>query len=470
MLSIFDIAGRFHPLLVHLPIGILLAALLMLLFSYRQKKENNIAAIRFLLTAGMISALLSVITGLLLSRDGGYESRILTPHMWMGYAVALLSILLAGMVGRWKTTLFKTAAALLVLAITLTGHLGGSLTHGEDYLFAAVAAETYDSVKQRPPIAEVQVAMAYKDVIRPFLEDKCFGCHGAVKQKGKLRMDDFDAMMKGGKTGKIIVPGKPDESEIIKRIELPIDDDHHMSPKNKLQITENELALLKWWIATGASSLKRVNELAQDEKTRARLTSLESVPAEAVKEESFVPASPVAAGDSGSISQLRRNGAVVMPVSRDGNYLEINFINDTISPDKQMSLLVKLRDQLLSLKMANKTVSDKELEKLSACTRLVHLNLSNTFITDAGINSIAGLQNLRTLNLTGTKVTANGVLKLQALKKLQKVYLFQTAINRGDWKELNAALKNVHLDSGGYQVPLFPSDTAEVIYVPPVKQ
>jgi uncharacterized membrane protein len=470
MLSISDIAGRFHPLLVHLPIGILLVALLMLLFSYRQKSEHNIAAIRFLLTAGMISALLSVCTGLMLSWDGGYDSKILTPHMWMGNAVALLSILLVGLFGKWRTVLFKTAAVLLLLAITFTGHLGGSLTHGEDYLFAAMAEETKDSVKQRPPIAEVQLALAYRDVIRPFLEDKCFGCHGAAKQKGRLRMDEFDAMMRGGKNGIIVVPGKPDESEIVKRIELPIDDDHHMSPKKKLQITENELALLKWWIATGASSLKKVNELAQDEKVRARLASLESAPVDEIKEESIIPETPVAAGDSSSISQLRRNGAVVMPISRDGNYLEINFVNDTISLDRQLPLLLKLKAQLLSLKLANKSLSDKGLEELSACRQLVHLNLSHTFVTDAGINSIARLENLRTLNLTGTRVTANGVIKLQPLKKLQKVYLYQTAIRREDWKNLNAAFKNVHLDSGGYQVPFFPSDTMEVIYLPPVKQ
>lgn len=468
-LSITDFFGRFHPLIVHLPIGILLAALLLLVFSYRQKNNSSQSALRFLLIIGMLSALFSVFTGLMLSWEGGYEQKLLTPHMWMGFGVAALSILLVFIFEKWRTALFKVSSALLFLAIVFTGHLGGSLTHGEDYLLSGLSEGTSDSVKQRAPIPNVQQAMAFKEVIRPILEDKCFGCHGAAKQKGKLRMDEFELMMAGGKNGKIIVPGKPSESEMIKRIELPIDDDHHMSPKNKLQVTENELALLKWWVSTGASSLKKVGELEQDDKTRARLASLESVQTEPAKESEF-PEEPVATADSSVISQLRKYGAVVMPVSKEGNYLEINFINDTVSLASQLPLLVKLKAQLLTLKLANKIVKDDDISELKSSKQLIHLNLANTNITDAALQHIASLGNLRTLNLTGTKVTSSGLMKLQTLKKLKTIYLYQTGVDRASWKNLTQAFKDVRLDSGGYQVPVFPDDTVEVKYTPPLKQ
>ena len=87
--------------------------------------------------------------------------------------------------------------------------------------------------------------------IRPLLSDKCFFCHGPdpKNRKADLRLDDRDVAVKA----KAIVPGKPDESEIIARL-LTTDADDHMPPaKSKLEnFTPAEVDLLKRWIAEGA--------------------------------------------------------------------------------------------------------------------------------------------------------------------------------------------------------------------------
>ena len=64
--------------------------------------------------------------------------------------------------------------------------------------------------------------------VQPIFRSTCYKCHGYGKQKGKLRLDSPEAIMKGGDNGPVIVPGKPSESTLYKRITLPADNDDIM--------------------------------------------------------------------------------------------------------------------------------------------------------------------------------------------------------------------------------------------------
>ena len=86
----------------------------------------------------------------------------------------------------------------------------------------------------------------------PVLEQKCYTCHNPAKAKGKLDLTTKQSILKGGKTGDLIVSGKPLESLLIKRIHLPETDKKHMPPRNKEQLTETETEILYYWIKTGA--------------------------------------------------------------------------------------------------------------------------------------------------------------------------------------------------------------------------
>lgn len=92
--------------------------------------------------------------------------------------------------------------------------------------------------------------------VRPILSDNCFTCHGpdTAQIKSELRLDSSAAALKGGKSdGPAIVPGKPDESPLLKRI-VTTDEDDHMPPKTtaKPPLTEKQVATLRQWIAEGA--------------------------------------------------------------------------------------------------------------------------------------------------------------------------------------------------------------------------
>ncbi len=91
-----------------------------------------------------------------------------------------------------------------------------------------------------------------KDVL-PVLESRCLECHNPDKVKGDLLMHTADAMRKGGDSGPGIVPGKPGESEILKRVQLPAEDDDIMPPpKSGKPLTAQQIAALSQWIAEGA--------------------------------------------------------------------------------------------------------------------------------------------------------------------------------------------------------------------------
>ena len=89
--------------------------------------------------------------------------------------------------------------------------------------------------------------------IAPILETSCVKCHMEGKAKGKLRMDTKEMAMKGGKEAKLIVPGKVDESAMIKVLLMDPKEDGAMPPEGKAPRPEAaKIELLKKWIAAGA--------------------------------------------------------------------------------------------------------------------------------------------------------------------------------------------------------------------------
>lgn len=98
--------------------------------------------------------------------------------------------------------------------------------------------------------AEAPAKLDYNNHIRPILAENCFKCHGAdeKQRKGKLRLDvRSEALAK-----KAIMPGKPDESEAIKRLITTDEDEVMPPPKEHRKISDTDRALLTRWINEGA--------------------------------------------------------------------------------------------------------------------------------------------------------------------------------------------------------------------------
>jgi mono/diheme cytochrome c family protein len=230
--------------------------------------KNANASAGYLLVIATPLAIVTVVCGWLLSLGGGYEENILAWHKWLGTGTAAAGLVTAILFYRRKFTAYRASLFITVILLMATGHLGGSLTHGSDYLtrYAPWPLKQLlgtDNKKSVPGISakDPQQLPVFAGVIAPIFESKCVSCHGAAKSKAALRFDSFAAVMKGSENGAVLKPGNAAKSLILQRTLLPADSDDHMPPSGKPQLTANEITLLKWWIEAGAAETKTVAEL-----------------------------------------------------------------------------------------------------------------------------------------------------------------------------------------------------------------
>ncbi len=462
LLTITEFIGHLHPALVHLPIGILLIALLLIWLSGKKQYNISPSVISLVLLIGAVSAVITCVTGYILSLSGDYDTSLVSWHMWMGIAVAFASFLLYIKVVNTRMDLtYKILFVAVLVLIFITGHLGGQITHGTNFLSLSLIGNNDSIAIDARPVINVQEAKVYRDIVQPILYKDCYSCHGPYKEKGGLRLDNFALIMKGGKDGKVINTVIADSSELLKRLLLPKEDEHHMPPRQKIQPNEKQIALLHWWIEKGADTAKYVKNLQQPEKLKPILLALQNDHKE-IKAPENIPKDPVEKADDKAIEQLKNKGVVVMPVAQNSNYVMANFVTAKNITDKDLRLLLPIKKQLVWLKIGDTKISDSALTFIGQCTNLTLLQLDNTNITDAGLQQLKNLSQLQSLNLVGTKVTAQGIAALKGLKKLQSLYLYQTKVEGKDWVLLKRQFPKTSLDTGGYFVPLLSTDTSIV--------
>jgi hypothetical protein len=98
----------------------------------------------------------------------------------------------------------------------------------------------------------LRAGVDYTKDIKPLLHERCYACHGALKQKSKLRLDKVELMLKGGEDGAVVERGKPDKSLLIERV-ISTDADERMPPEHEGEpFSAAQVALLREWIAAGA--------------------------------------------------------------------------------------------------------------------------------------------------------------------------------------------------------------------------
>lgn len=469
MSAVVTLIGRLHPLLVHLPIGILLLALLLLALSARPSYAGLKTAADLSLLLGVCCAVLSCVTGYLLSQTGDYDTGLVVVHQWMAISMTVLATMLYVIVKQRR--LGAVGAALMgvvFLLLVLTGHWGGSITHGEGYLTADLGSAASKPVLR--PVPNIQAAMVYGMLVQPVFHDNCYGCHSAGKVKGGLRLDAPDRIMRGGKDGPVIVARAAGVSLLMKRVLLPQDDDHHMAPKDKGQLTAMEIRLLSWWIDNGASFDKQVSAMPQDTGVVRMLQAFQAgtaAPVGALGAEvmnvadSDLPMGQVAAAPAEVVKRLRAAGALVLPIAAGSNWLEVTFIAGGMGSDG-LEALAKLKEQVVLLKLSGVRGGDELVTAAAGCPRLVRLWLDHTAITGKNLGELGGLMNLRYLNLTGTAVGAEEVRALRGMPKLAELFLYQTKVGRGEFGALQRVFGHTVLDSGGYAMPFLSVDTAIV--------
>lgn len=267
-----EFIGKFHPLLVHLPIGFLVMLGVFELLALRSKKPQFTDAVRVVLALTFPVTLASIVCGWLLAGSGEYEGSNLFWHRWLGVALGaatlgLLALHWCGLFRLYRWALWPTLALLLVAS-----HFGGSLTHGADFL-------AWPTKKATKSPGDLTTQTVHTAAIQPIFDQYCVSCHGPDKSKGGLKLHTIAELLKGGDSGPVIEPPGAKESLLGKRLALPMDDEEHMPPDGKPQLPPDHLTILNWWLDTGAPTDKKLQELMPSPEIRKALESLAGAPA-----------------------------------------------------------------------------------------------------------------------------------------------------------------------------------------------
>jgi len=453
--------GHFHPVVVHLPIGILFVAFILELVAWKQKQAALLKhAIEICLIVGFVSAVISCLFGWFLSREGGYDDSTLQWHQWMGIAVAALSGISWLVKKKNATRPYRFLLITIFILLLFTGHLGGNMTHGADYLTAGLPQPfagwlgieaKKDTMQVKKNITDINEAVVYSDLVQPILSEKCYSCHSSKKVKGSLRMDQEKLLFKGGKHGEIIKPGNAAESELVKRLLLPMEDDKRMPPKDQPQLSKEEIELVSWWIKTGADTKKKVKELSPDASILPVLASFSGgaagdttshIALSKVFEEN--PALP----DKAVVDKLSSLGILVSPVAQDKNLLEVSCINYTAFDNSKIALLAELADNIIWLRLDNTAITDEAMGEIGKLKNLVRLNLAGTNVTSAGMAALKSLKNLEYINIVDTKVDDKGLLTLSTIPSLKSIYCWDSRISAAGAENFKKKMPSVRIESG----------------------
>lgn len=478
-----EFIGHLHPVIVHLPIGILLLGVLMMVYEHYSKVDLQLP-ISFTFLVGSISAVLACIAGWILSNSGEYDALLVQKHQWTGISTAVIGLLVY-----FLKQYRKLLAVILTLLVFITGHYGGTLTHGENYLFNSNENSNTsqgDTLKKESKIITqaisngadsltIETHNVYKEQIAPLLKLRCYNCHSAIKQKNGLRLDGEMFIKKGGENGNIFVAGNTFKSPLYTSLVLPIDDEKHMPPKGKHQLSQNEILIIENWIKSGASfediidtisnkelvknvasknTIADKNILANPAKVNSEIKEtkkgvVENNNIKGVEKNSSLP-NPAPISPS-IIEDFKQKNIILTNIAEGSNFVMANFVNVVPFNNSSLQALKSINEQLAVLKLTNLPINDIDIKIVADLKNIKKLNVENTLITDNGLDYIKQLSQLEQLNLYGTNISDEGIIQLADLKNLSVLYLWKTKVTLNGIEQFKKLNPKVTIEIGDFK-------------------
>lgn len=448
--------GRLHPLVVHFPIGLALAAaaveFVAIVARRREASPFALTATGFAAVAACFAAWFGWLNA---DFEGATQDNTLFLHRWLGIAgaVALVIVWGSGLVGRSgerRNALNGYRWGLLVTAVVVGvgAHFGGEMVYGKGYLTkvlfpkdktpvvadadgsdgesgatdATDATSSTTTSESDATDAGVTRVSFQRDVL-PIFEARCIECHGPDKVKGSLRMDTAAQLFDGDPEWWTVVPGKPDESLLLERIELPADDPDAMPPKGD-RLTPEQVDVIRTWIAEGATD---------DAGPAPTVDPVDEAESGDVESEAPVATGPEAsqakAAIEAAVAALRERQILVMPIAQGSDDWEVNTsLIDPPFGDDDLARLDGLQPVLVWANLARSGLTDAGIVPLAEFQSLTRLRLDNTALGDEAVETLLRLPALEMVNLYGSKLTDAGLARLATLPSLTRVYCAGTAV------------------------------------------
>ncbi len=387
-----------------------------------EKFKYLLPAVGFVLWFGMLSSIAAAGSGYVLSLEGGYNDTLLWRHKWLGISTTLVSILLFFLHQKRNSKIgrkfFFPIFTLLVILLGLTGHNGGSLTHGEDFLIEPFTMDRSIDSKQ----FNLDSALIFQDVIQPIFEAKCVGCHNESKVKGDLLMSSIDGLRKGGKSGAFLNAGSITNSLFLQRIILPLTEKKHMPPKGKSQLSKEEVSLLNWWVKEGAVFDKHIADVKLNDDVKNILNRRN-------EKYNSVLAQQVEFANKKHIDELITLGCQVEIIEQSKPFLSVSLAGNKNVDSKLISKLENIAEQTIDLDLSETNITDDLLPSFYKFPNLRKLFLQNTSITGQGFDVFKDLKFLEYLNIYNSAIDDKALRSLEESKSLKQIFLWQTSLS-----------------------------------------
>jgi hypothetical protein len=424
--------GGFHLLTIHFPIALFLLVPVLELAGRTRRFPDLRASVDFVLALATFSAMVALSLGWCLARSGGYSGALVAQHMWGGVFITALCWSCWMLHGRYPgqrlDLIYSFGLVTAVGLVSWTGYRGGQLSQGENHLTEHMPAELRDwlglTAEDKGPSAASSTSF-FGARVEPIFAGHCIGCHGRSKQKSRLRLDSYEAVMRGGKHGQVIKAGDVQSSELFRRVTLPVGDDKFMPAEGKRPLSADEVKLVQSWIAAGASPTLEADAI-KDAPTNATpivadVTFEEIDPAAVAKLRA-----PLAA----TVAQLEKrfpNGLEYESRGSAGLVVNVSLMGAKFG-DEEMAALKPIDEQIVVADFSDTAVTDGSASSLAAMKHLRVLRLMRTKITDSTMQALGGLDQLESLSVFGTAITPAALQVMTHLPKLQHLYAGQTKI------------------------------------------
>lgn len=475
--------GHLHPVLLHLPIGVLVALAALQLLARDQGQPGLRRAHGVLVLLLVLSTPAAAISGWLLHEGGGYGEAVET-HERLGIWLAFLSLTI-GLAWLRRSRAYGWFVGVALLFLLPTAHLGGTLTHGEDFLLGpflgdrrapATGAEAplapapaegvprtgsgeaplpgltaaprgadgpaADEVPEAdaPPggvpgateggqVEALPVAAPGWEEVHPVLERYCERCHGERKQRGGLALHTREGALTGGDIGPAVVPGDLEASLLWTRLQLPLEHEDHMPPASKTQPTPEDVELLRAWI---------VGEVAVGR-------ALAPVgPQGGADRHSGPPAAPGPGSElEGALAALAQRRIHVQALAAGSEEVWIDLGGARLSPGELGPLVAPFSGRVVELAAGRQPLSGSDLAALASLDGLERLDLRGLEGEARDLAELRGAPALRRLNLAGTPLAPGALEVLASLEGLEQVHLWGTGLDPASLRALRPGLEVV---------------------------
>ena len=376
--------GKFHPLALHFPI--VFGVLISVYFLFFQNRRFPLDTEQLLLSINALFAGVVALLGIFLSLKGDYESNLIDWHKGGGVGVAVISWLFIYILNL-KTGVKQVLAILFFVVLIGATHKGAQITHGVNALdFPESSGSSTGS-----ETAADSSATVYQLAVAPILAQKCVSCHGTEKSKANLQLNSPENILKGSENGDILKAGLNGESVLFKSIHLPVDDEDHMPPDGKLQLTPDELRILSLWIKSGGNFEQQFSALAEDDSLHLLINRYRAADRQTASLNFNLPGLEEFNSDYCSVNYLFNGSAEV----------EVNFFQSANYNRENLKRLEKIKTGIVNLNMQGMPLTKEDVDIILQFSNLQKVNLNSTGLDIGSLEKLKTLTKLQSVSISG---------------------------------------------------------------------